>query len=285
MSQTDLSWSVPVMRTGYAGRGLVYLAVAGLSLWAIWRGGQARGTGSALRQLETGWGGTTVLVVIAQGLLAYMVWRLVDALWDLEAQGHDGEGVVARLGMVVTGVIHGALGIGAIVIAFGASGTSGGGSSVAEGTAAVMAQPFGRWLVGLAGLATIGAGIYYMRKAWKEDYRNSLRANPATLRLNPVLKAGVAAQGVVVTIVGGFLVTAALQADASEAGGLDQTFGWLYGQPYGQVLVVLLCLGLLGFSFFCFVNAAYRVIPRVAGDDVETLGRKLRDKAQEATST
>jgi hypothetical protein len=187
--------------------------------------------------------------------------------------------------MVVTGVIHGALGVAALLIAFGTSGGGSGGSAVAEGTATVMAQPFGRWLVGLAGLATIGAGLYYLRKAWKEEYRQHLRANPATLRLNPVLKAGVAAQGVVVTIVGGFLVTAALQADASEAGGLDQTFGWLYGQPYGQVLVVLLCLGLLGFAFFCFVNAAWRVLPRVAGDDVETLGRKLGDKARQAAST
>ncbi|ROU04215.1 DUF1206 domain-containing protein [Histidinibacterium lentulum] len=282
MSQTDLSWSVPVMRSGYAGRGLVYLAVAGLSLWAIWRGGSAQGTGSALQEIESGWGGTTLLVLIALGLLAYMVWRLVDAAWDLEAYGSDGEGTVARLGMVTTGVIHGALGIGALLIAFGTGG-SGGGSSVAEGTAAVMAQPFGRWLVGLAGVATIGAGLYYLRKAWKEEYHKHLRANPATLRLNPVLKAGVAAQGVVVTIVGGFLVTAALQADASEAGGLGQTFGWLYGQPFGQVLVVLLCLGLLGFAFFCFVNAAYRIVPKVAGDDVETLGRKLRQKARTAT--
>ncbi len=42
MSQHDLSWSIPVMRAGYAGRGLVYLAVAGFSLYAVWRGGQAQ---------------------------------------------------------------------------------------------------------------------------------------------------------------------------------------------------------------------------------------------------
>ena len=31
----DLEWTAPVMRVGYAGRGFVYPAVAGLSLWAI----------------------------------------------------------------------------------------------------------------------------------------------------------------------------------------------------------------------------------------------------------
>ena len=53
MREDPLAWTVPVMRAGYAGRGLTYLVVAGFSLWAIWHGGQAQGTGSALAQLET----------------------------------------------------------------------------------------------------------------------------------------------------------------------------------------------------------------------------------------
>src|ERR1700751_4222862 len=40
VKQADLAWSVPVMRVGYAGRGLVYLTFAGFSLYALWRGEQ-----------------------------------------------------------------------------------------------------------------------------------------------------------------------------------------------------------------------------------------------------
>ncbi|KAA9008718.1 DUF1206 domain-containing protein [Histidinibacterium aquaticum] len=289
MSQTDLSWSVPVMRAGYAGRGLVYLVVAGFSLYAIWRGGSAEGTQSALQQLETTFGGGVVLFLIFAGLMAYMIWRLIDAAYDLEAYGSDGEGAVARIGMVVTGLIHGALGIAALLILFASGGSSGGGSggggsTIAEVTGQVMSQPYGRWIVGLAGLATVGAGLYYIKKAWKEEYRKFLRANHFTVNWNWALKAGVAAQGVVVTIVGGFLLVAAWRANPNEAGGLGQTFSWLQQQTYGQILVTLLCLGLLGFSLFCFVNAGYRIIPKVAGDDIETLGQRLKAKAEQKAS-
>ncbi|EAR50998.1 hypothetical protein OG2516_03318 [Oceanicola granulosus HTCC2516] len=284
MSKTDLSWAVPVMRAGYAGRGLVYVVVAGFSLWAIWRGGQAEGTGTALQSLETTTGGGVVLVLIVLGLLAYMVWRLVDAFWDLEAYGTDGEGMVARTGMVVTGLIHGAIGVGAAAILFGSGSGGGGSSATTRWLEELMSQPGGRWAVGIAGLVTIGAGLYYLHKAWKETYRKELRASRFTTRWNGLLKAGVAAQGVVVLIVGGLILSAALSSNASEAGGLGSAFGWLYEQAYGRILVTLLCVGLLMFALFCFVNAAYRIVPKVAGDDIETLGHSLKAKARAAAS-
>ena len=128
------------------------------------------------------------------------------------------------------------------------------------------AGPAGRWIVGLAGLATIGAGIYYAGKAYKASYRKHLVGNEATRRWNGVLRAGVTAQAVIVAVVGGFLLYAALQGDSGEAGGLGQVFEWLRSQPFGQFLVVALCLGLLGFALFCFVNAAHRIVPALYDD-------------------
>ena len=277
MSQNSYDWAVPFMRAGYAGRGLTYVVIAGFSLWAIWSGGSAQGTESALSRLQGTPGGYIVLGLIGIGLLAYCVWRLLDAIFDLEAYGADGEGALARIGMVVTGLVHAAIGVAALALLVG--GGSGGGGGVAEMTARVMEMPFGRFLVGAAGLATIGAGLYYLHKAWKEEYRNHLRANHFTVNWNWALKAGVVAQGVIVTIVGGFLALAALTYDPSQAGGMAQVFCWLSSQPFGQVIVVAICLGLLGFALFCFVNAAYRIVPRADGDDVETLARRLKEKA------
>ncbi len=54
-------------------------------------------------------------------------------------------------------------------------------------------------------------------------------------------------------------------------------FDWLQSQPFGQGLVVAMCAGLLGFALFCFVNAAYRIIPVLHdGEGPETLGDSLR---------
>ena len=277
MSETSFGWAVPFMRAGYGGRGLTYVVIAGFSLWAIWSGGSAQGTESALARLQGTPGGFIVLGLIAAGLFAYFLWRVIDAVFDLEDYGTDAEGVVARLGMVITGAIHGALGVAALTVMMGSG--SGGGSGVSDMTKQVMELPFGRLLVGVAGVATVGAGIYYLHKSWKETYREDLHANHFTVNWNWALKAGVAAQGVIVTIAGGFLTIAALRYDSSEAGGLGKVFDWLANQPFGQVIVVAICVGLLGFALFCFVNAAYRIVPRASEGDVETLAKRLKDKA------
>ena len=275
MSQADFSWAVPVMRVGYAGRGLVYLVVAGFSLYAIWRGGQAESTSSALEELETtSWGGI-VLFGIFVGMFAYALWRLVDALYDLEQYGSDGEGLIARTGLITSGLIHLGIGVLAFTLLF-TSGEGGGGSSIPRWVGTVMGWPGGRWIVALVGLVTIGAGIYYIHKGWKEKYLKHLYGNRFTANWNPVLKAGVIAQGVIVAIIGLLFVYAAWRANPNEAGGVGRAFSWLTGQPYGQALVAIICIGLLGFAVFLFVNAAYRIVPKVTGPDVQTLAARLK---------
>ena len=282
-----LGWALPVMRAGYAGRGLTYLVVAGLSLWTIWRGGQAEGTSSAMETLTGNPLGRAVVIAAATGLLAYAIWRLVDAAFDLETYGTDGKGVIARIGMVVTGLVHGALGV-AVASTLGAGDSSSEGSGGGSGGATsggipgavqtVLDWPGGRWIVVAAGLLTVGAAIYYARKAWTADYREHLFANRATRRWNAVLRAGVAAQAVVIAVAGGLLTLAGLRTDAGEAGGIGEVFDWLQAQPFGQALVVLMCVGLIGFALFCFVNAAYRIIPVLhGGEGTRTLGDALRE--------
>jgi hypothetical protein len=278
MAEIDLSWTPPVMRAGYAGRGLVYVVVAGISLWAIWHGGQAQGTGSAFSRLEGSTWGVILLVLIAVGLLAYAVWRLVNAIWDLECHGSDAKGMFARVGLAVSGLIY--LGIaGTAAAVLFTSADAGDGSTIVRWTGRVMSWPAGRWLVCLGGLAVIGVGLYMGYNAWSEKYREKLTANRFTLRWNKALQAGLVAHGVVLLVVGGLFIYAGLTANPGQAGGTDRAFEWIYAQAYGRILVVLVCLGLLAFALFCFVNAAYRTIPRVAGDDVETLAARLKAKA------
>ena len=282
---TAYSWAVPIMRAGYAGRAVTYGAVAALSLWAIWRGGDAQGTGSALRTLGTEPWGVVVLWAIAVGLLCYAVWRGIDAIEDLEDYGAEAKGLVARAGMVVTGLTHGVIAALALSIVFGQGGSSGGGGEgqgqggVAEAVGRVLDWPAGRWLVGVAALCTLGAGVYYVAKGLKAEYREHLRANPFTRRYDATLRAGVMANGLIILIIGGFLGAAALSDSESQAGGLGAAFDWLASQPFGNALVVILCLGLLAFAFFCAVNAAYRIVPKAADPSIERLSAKLKGAA------
>ncbi|MEM7644838.1 MAG: DUF1206 domain-containing protein [Pseudomonadota bacterium] len=276
---SDYSWAIPVMRAGYAGRGVTYLAVAGISLWALWQGGQAQGTESALSSLSDSAWGVATLWVIAIGLFAYAIWRGIDAVEDLEDYGTDTKGLIARGGMIVTGLIHGALGGVALSLALGlGGGGSGGGGEdkVSSITGRILEWPGGQWIVGFAALCTLGAGVYYVVKGVKAKYREKLAANHFTRNWDWALKAGVIAQGMVILIIGGFLAAAARAGSEGAAGGVGKAFDWVAGLPGGSILIVLLCLGLLGFAFFCFVNAAYRIVPRVSGGDLTSLKDKLK---------
>ncbi len=271
---SDFAWAVPIMRAGYAGRGLVYLVVAGVSLWSILHGGEAEGTKSAMESLN-GTMGAIVIGLIAAGMFAYAIWRAVDSLWDLEAYGTSAKGLLARAGMFVTGAVHAGIGVLAVA-ALGASSSGSGGKKMLEG---VLQSPTGVWAVGIVGVLTIATGFYYFYKAIKQTYREHLQANHFTLHWNPVLRIGLAAQGVSIIIIGGLIAYAAMNANAAEAGGLGSAFDWLNGQAYGRVLVVVLCVGLLGFSLFCFVNAAYRIVPKASERSVQSLASKVKQLA------
>ncbi|WP_299681463.1 DUF1206 domain-containing protein [uncultured Roseobacter sp.] len=266
----DFRWAIPIMRAGYAGRALVYLVVAVFSLWSIASGGQAEGTKSVMETLRGK--GMFVVVLIAAGMLAYAIWRLIDCVWDLEAYGTSAKGLIARAGMLVTGAVHAGIG----VLALTALDLTSAGSGASGGMlASVMSQPLGLWLVGIAGVLTLGAAGYYGHKAISESYRDNLMANHFTRNWNSILKIGVLAQAAVMAIVGLLIVYAALLADPSQAGGLGAAFDWLRDQVYGRILVMALCVGLLAFAVFCAVNAAFRIVPKAADDSVESVSAYL----------
>lgn len=271
MTDSNMNWALPIMRLGYAGRAITYVAIAGLSLWAIWQGGEAQGTSAALKSIETSPFGMVILLAIGIGMLCYTTWRILDGVADLEDEGSDASGYLARAGMVVTGLIHAAIGFAAIALVMGRGGAGGDTSRIEQATQTIMAAPFGAWLIGAAGVITFGTGIYYLHKAWSKSYQTKLTANHFTTHWGSLLQFGVAAQGIVVIIISGFLTYAFWTHDPQQAGGLGQTFSWLGDQVYGQLLVTVLCLGLLSFALFLFVNALYRVVPRLSDPDLRTV--------------
>ncbi|MEY8841247.1 DUF1206 domain-containing protein [Cribrihabitans sp. XS_ASV171] len=260
----------------------VYTIVGVLAVLAAWRGGQAEGTQDALAQLRGEPWGQAALWVIAIGLLAYMVWRLIDAFMDLENHGTDGKGLIARTGLVVTGLVHGALGVSAAGTAMGGSGQGGGGQGGGTETMVqqIMAMPYGLWLVGAVGLATIGAGIYYAHKGISEKYKEDIVATPTARKLDPVMKFGLISEGVVVGIIGVMICYAALTSDPSEAGGVGQALQQIRSAPFGRFLLGIIGLGLIGFAVENAVEAIYRYVPRRAGDDVMSLARRAKLKAE-----
>ena len=78
----------------------------------------------------------------------------------------DAKGIFTRLGYILSGISYAGVAANAALLAMGSS-NSGGGSSKQDWTAMVLQQPFGRWLVGIAGAVIIGIGFWRLYQAYK----------------------------------------------------------------------------------------------------------------------
>jgi hypothetical protein len=118
--------------------------------------------------------------------------------------------------------------------------------------------------------------VQHFIKARREKYKAHLRYTPLTVRLDPVLKLGLVAHGVVVSLVGTFFLWAAWTADPSRAGGMREALIAVRNADPGRTLLAILGAGLLGFAVYCCIVAAYRIVPRCAPNDLQTLASRAR---------
>jgi Domain of Unknown Function (DUF1206) len=276
-----LYWVDPVMRFGYAARGVVYVLVGGMALIAARDHTSAPDSTSALGELLDKPFGEIMLGVIAAGLAAYAGWRFLCAVLDLENRGHDLKGWTARTAQIISGLLHLLLGISAATLIWRA-GDPGSGDRTESWTANLMMQPFGRWLVAIAGAVAIAMGIQHFVKAHRGKYKDNLRYTPLAAKLDPMVKFGIVAHGVVVFIMGAFLLWAAWTTDASRAGGLSDALNALRNVGVGQIGLPVVAAGLVAFSVYCFIEAVYRVVPRCAPDGLTTLASRARELAEQA---
>jgi hypothetical protein len=124
-----------------------------------------------------------------------------------------------------------------------------------------MNEPFGRWLVGLVGLGIIAYGVNYARRGWTEKFMENLDARGTAGDVGTayrwVGKIGYIAKGIAFMIIGGLFVAAAITHKAKKSGGLDDALHTVLQQPFGQVLLILIGLGIGCYGLFCFARARH----------------------------
>lgn len=276
MSSRPPNWVDPLMRFGYTARGFVYVIVGALAFVASVDGGRTPDSKTALGSLLQMPFGKLLLGLIALGLVAYSLWCFIDAGLDLDNQGNDARGWAARSALIVSGTVHLVLALTVSALAIGTESPSGGDDRAEHWTAVLMQQPFGRWIVALAGIIALAIGVQHFVKAFQEKYKENIRYTQMAERLGPMLKLGLIAHGVVIAIVGLFFIWAAWTADASRAGGMRDALLIVRNADAGQTLLAALGLGLIGFAAYCFVEAAFRIIPRSVPPDLQTLATRAR---------
>lgn len=278
MGERAPAWVVPAMRAGYMARGAVYGLIGVLALRAAWSGAPAEGAPGALRELYYQGPGPVVLWAIAGGFFGFAAWGLMAAVMDLDCRGRSAKGIIARVDLAATGLLY--LAVGYFVGDIAATGSGGSGDGRERLTAWVLSLPSGGWIVILIGVGFIVAGFWSGYKALSEKYRERLRDSDVVERLDPVCKFGWIGFGVVIAILGGFLIWAGWTLDPSKSGGLEDAFASVRRAAFGRILLGALAVGLIAFAIECFVEAAYRVVPARDGADAPTLAGRIRARAE-----
>lgn len=265
-SQRPAKWIEIAARVGYTAKGVVYALIGVLAFQAAlnW-GGEVTGSTGALDNVASRPMGKVLLFLIATGLVSYVFWRLVQAIYDPENNGKDGgfKALIKRFSSLVSGLVYGALAFSAFKIVFGGSGGDSESSS-SEQTAIALSQPFGRWLVGALGVATIAFAFYCFYEAIKGKFRHRLNfedTSPTTKKwMIRIASFGISTKGIVLTIVGYFLIQAARLYDSDQTKNTEGVLEMIQRQEYGAWLIGTMATGLVAYGFYYMLQARYRRI-------------------------
>ena len=250
-------WTDRAVRVGMVAYGIVHLTIAwlGIQLALGDHSGSASRNG-ALKQLAQQPFGKVVVWVVAVGMFLLVLWKLLEAFIDFTLE--DGATKVAKPATnVFKAIVYGTLGVSAVHVATGSKSKS----RTTDYTAKLMDQPFGRWLVGLVGLAIIGYGVHLAYRGWSEKFLEHLdpegRSGDSGRAYQLFGKLGYIAKGIAIGVIGVLFGYAAIDHNAKKSGGLDQALHKILQQPFGPVLLFAISVGIGCYGLFCFARARH----------------------------
>ncbi len=255
--ETDHSFALDVaVRIGLVAYGLVHLVIAWLALRLALGGGGNASSKGALNQLATTTPGRLSLYLVGAGLLALVLWQLLEAtVGHREADGFTL--VRKRATSAGKAVVYGGLGVSALKVALGAKSSSG-----TDGmTAKLMAMPGGPVIVALVGVGVLVVAGFLAHRGWTGTFMKKLDVGGQTGkdgRAHRLFgKAGYLAKAVALAIIGGLFVWAAFTHDPQKSGGLDQALHKLLQAPFGAPLLVAVAVGIACYGLFCIAWARH----------------------------
>lgn len=242
-------------QVGLTAKGVVYSAVGIMVVMAAFElGGQqeddASRSGALEMMRETG--GSVLLGIITLGLLSYVGWRISRALSPREK-------TLKRLRYGFSALAYGSVAFSAAKMIFNLRQSNE--DTNQQMAAGLLQQPFGEWLVVIAGLILAAVGVYQLYYGWSAKYKKHVQDLNFSDNKGQVLlragKLGYIARGIVWLLLAFLMLRAALYKSSSEAGGTGKAFRLIENESWGSLVLAAIGLGLICYAVFSFARARY----------------------------
>lgn len=250
-------------RAGLIARGVMYCIAALLVLRVVFGGHERLDREGVLVALVRQPLGLIGVLALAVGFAAYAVWRFAEAMRTGSAGNASDER--PGVGKRVAHAGHGLLYVVAVVVTVRmllAGHVERANGLEREWTAELLHGSGGRIAVGAVALVLIALGAYLVWRGLSERFRRPIDEAQMTWWQRQFVRrlgiVGYGARGVVIAVVGWFVLRAAIEYDPKEAVGIDGALKRLLDAPYGRPALLVVAVGLLAFGLFSFAEARYR---------------------------
>lgn len=251
---------------GCIATGLIYATVgviALLSFFKVREGGADES--SMLAMIHDYVVGRIFIWVILAGSLCYVIWRFYEAATDPYKYGAQPWGIVKRISiclstiadiMIVYTAIRVLLGTGRIML-------DGQPKEEQETVGSLLRQPWGNEIIILIGLIIILTAITQLLYGVTKGYRERIdmdRFRRSIKILTHILAwSGYFARGIILGIIGFFLVKSAITGNVKVVVNTDKAFDFI-GDHIGHLYFILVALGTICYGIFMIIlGIAYDV--------------------------
>jgi hypothetical protein len=252
-----------VARFGYAAKGAVYLLLGYLSCYAAWSGRKPpSGSKGAMAYLLVAPFGEVILGMVAAGLFAYVLWRLIQAFLDPENKGRDAKGLWLRVFYFSIACAYSSVAIAALRLLTDHRATRDAG--LAPIVAKVMDLPFGSFGVLALAVGLLVFAALQLKQGITSGFVQKLNLSRIPSQWTPAAiwsgRIGLSARGIAFGTMAVLMSRAAMHHNPGEAKGLGGALRTFQLQPWGEAALGGIGVGLAVYGIYSFVLAACRRI-------------------------
>ena len=239
--------------------GVIYLsigAIAILSFLKLKQGGADEGSFFVL--LNGTIAGSILNWIIIAGAVCFIIWRFYEAFEDPYKAGGDAKGILLRTGAAFSSGADALIALSALSAVFSREKVPVTGEPVQQRNmvAHVLQWHWGPIVIVTIGVVILITAIVLILYGLSRSFTESIRADDFSKRqqytVHIIAYAGYFSRGVILGIIGFFLIKAAITNEAGWAVNTDKAFNFI-GQHVGHPWFILIAIGTMSYGAYMFV--------------------------------